>query len=192
MPHVLVAGKLHPAGLAVLESAARDGFTFDYVQEVSEPAYAPLIAAADALVIRTQPLSAATVAKAGRLKVVSRHGVGYDSVDVAALNARAIALTVVGDVNSVSVAEHAMMQILASAEARFARPIVLSAAVAGAGAIGWKPREITGKNLLVVGFGRAGRHLARMAAGFQMQVRAYDPFLREKGWPRGVRCPRQT
>ena len=56
--------------------------TFDYVEEVSEPSYAPLIGEADGLVIRTQPLSAATVARAERLKIVSRHGVGYDAVDL--------------------------------------------------------------------------------------------------------------
>ena len=55
MPHLLIAGKLHPAGLALLEG--RDGFTYDYVEEVSEPSYVPLIGKADALVIRTQPMS---------------------------------------------------------------------------------------------------------------------------------------
>jgi D-3-phosphoglycerate dehydrogenase / 2-oxoglutarate reductase len=190
MTHVLVAGKLHPAGIELLESAAKD-YTFEYVEEVSEPSYAPLISKADALVIRTQPLSAATIAKAERLKLVSRHGVGYDSVDVAALNARGIPLTVVGDVNSISVAEHAMMQLLASAK----RVLAADHSVRG-GEWGWRnhleSREITGKNLLIVGFGRAGRHLARMAAGFQMQVRAYDPFLHEKGWPEGPVAPVTT
>ena len=114
MPHLLIAGKLHPAGLALLNGA--DGFTYDYVEDVSEPSYAPLIGKADGLVIRTQPLSAATIADAARLKIVSRHGVGYDSVDVAALNKRRIPLCVVGDVNSLSVAEHAMMLILACAK----------------------------------------------------------------------------
>ena len=56
MPHVLVAGKLHPSGIALLE--ARPDVTFDYVEEISEPSYAPLIGKADGLVIRTQPLSA--------------------------------------------------------------------------------------------------------------------------------------
>ena len=78
MPHLLIAGKLHPAGLALLHD--RDGFTYDYVEEVSEPSYAPLIGKADALVIRTQPLSSTTIAEASRLKIVSRHGVGYDSM----------------------------------------------------------------------------------------------------------------
>lgn len=191
MPHILVAGRLHPAGVALLEGAARAGYSFDYVEEVSESSYTPLIHKADALVIRTQPLSAATVVKAKRLKIVSRHGVGYDSIDLAALNARGIALTIVGDVNSASVAEHAMMQILASAK----RVLAADHSVRG-GDWGWRnrlePREITGKGLLILGYGRIGRHLARMAAGFQMQVRAYDPFLLQKGWPDGPVAPVKT
>ena len=112
MPHILVAGKLHPSGLALLEAA--QGVTFTHVEEVSEASYQDHLAGADAMVIRTQPMGAASVAKAGRLQIVSRHGVGYDAVDVAALNARGIPLCIVGDVNSVSVAEHAMMLILAA------------------------------------------------------------------------------
>ena len=90
MAHLLVAGKLHPAGESLLRELPARGISVDYVQEVSEPSYAALIGRADALVIRTQPLSAATMARAGRLKVVSRHGVGYDAVDLAALNARGV------------------------------------------------------------------------------------------------------
>jgi D-3-phosphoglycerate dehydrogenase / 2-oxoglutarate reductase len=180
--HLLIAGKIHAAGLAVLENA--EGLTFDYVEEISEPSYALLIGGADALVIRTQPLSAATIAQATRLKIVSRHGVGYDSVDVAALNARGIPLCVVGDTNSLSVAEHAMMLILACAkQATRANRAVLS------GAWGWRNRleatEVAGKRLLIIGYGRAGRHLARMAGGFAMEIRAFDPFVAERGWPEG-------
>lgn len=185
MPHLLVAGQLHPAGEALLQRLQGQGVTVDYVTEVSEPSYAPLIHRADALVIRTQPLSAATVAKAGRLRVVSRHGVGYDSVDLAALNDRGIALTIVGDVNSVSVAEHAMMQLLTGAK----RALRADRSVRAPGEWGWRNRleaqEVSGKNLLILGYGRTGRHLARMAAGFQMQVRACDPWLERGGWPEG-------
>jgi D-3-phosphoglycerate dehydrogenase len=186
MPHVLVAGKLHPSGIALLKS--RPDVTFDYVEEISEPSYAPLIGKADGLVIRTQPLSAETVGKADRLRIVSRHGVGYDSVDVAALNDRGIALAVVGDVNSVSVAEQAMMLILAAAK----RAIRSDRAVRS-GDWGWRnrlePGELWGKRLLVVGYGRSGRHVARMAAGLGMEVRAFDPFLARHGWPEGPVAP---
>lgn len=187
MPHVLVAGKLHPSGMALL--AATAGFTYDYVEEVSEASYAPLIGKADALVIRTQPLSAPTVARADRLRIVSRHGVGYDAVDVAALDARRIALAIVGDVNSVSVAEHAMMMMLAAAK----RALLADRAVREPGGWGWRnrleARELAGRRLLIVGYGRIGRHLARMAAGFGMTVEAYDPWLLSAGWPEGPVAP---
>ena len=62
MPHILVAGKLHPSGVALLKTTP--GVTFDYVEEVSEESYHPFIGHADALVLRTQPLSASTVASA--------------------------------------------------------------------------------------------------------------------------------
>ncbi|MTE02051.1 3-phosphoglycerate dehydrogenase [Paracoccus sp. YIM 132242] len=189
MPHLLVAGKLHPAGEALLRDLPARGVTVDYVTEVSEDSYAPLISRADALVIRTQPLTAPTVSLAKRLKVVSRHGVGYDSVDLDALNRRGIALTIVGDVNSVSVAEHAMMQLLAGAK----RALLADRAVRDPAGWGWRNRleqqEISGKNLLILGYGRIGRHLARMAHGFDMQVRAFDPFLERNGWPEGAVRP---
>jgi D-3-phosphoglycerate dehydrogenase / 2-oxoglutarate reductase len=186
MPHVLIAGKLHPAGLALIEGAK--GFTYDYVEEVSEPSYAPLIDRADGLVIRTQPLSAATIADAARLRIVSRHGVGYDSVDLLALNRRRIPLCIVGDTNSLSVAEHAMMLILACAK----RAIRADRAVRS-GAWEWRNKleagEISGRRLLILGYGRSGRHLARMARGFDMEVKAFDPFVAERGWPEGnVAC----
>jgi D-3-phosphoglycerate dehydrogenase len=182
MPHLLIAGKLHPAGLALLEGAAE--CTYDYVEEVTEPSYAPLIGKADALVIRTQPLSSATIDEALRLKIVSRHGVGYDSVDVAALNKRRIPLCIVGDVNSLSVAEHAMMLMLACA-----KQAIRADSSVRSGRWGWRNAleagEISGKNLLIVGYGRSGRHLARMAHGFEMAIHAYDPLLAETGWPDG-------
>jgi D-3-phosphoglycerate dehydrogenase len=180
MPHLLIAGKLHPAGLALVEAAPE--LTFDYVEAVSETDYAPLIGKADALVIRTQPLSAQTVAEASRLKLVSRHGVGFDSVDVAALNARRIPLCIVGDTNSLSVAEHAMMLILACA-----KQALRADRAVRSGGWDWRNRleasEVSGKRLLIAGFGRAGRRLAGMARAFAMDVSAYDPFLAERGWP---------
>jgi lactate dehydrogenase-like 2-hydroxyacid dehydrogenase len=160
MPHVLVAGKLHPSGIALLHAAP--GVTFDYVEDVSEASYAPLIRAADGLVIRTQPLSAPTVARADRLRIVSRHGVGYDAVDLPSLNSKGIALSIVGDVNSISVAEHAMMLLLACA-----KQLLRSHHSVREGHWSWRNRleatELFGKRLLIMGFGRTGRRLAKLA-----------------------------
>ena len=189
MPHLLIAGKLHPAGLALLEGV--EDVTYDCVEEVSESSYAPLISKADAVVIRTQPMSSATIDRASRLKIVSRHGVGYDAVDMVALNKRRIPLCVVGDVNSLSVAEHAMALILASA-----KRLLRADRSVRSGPWGWRNAleagEISGKNLLIIGYGRSGRHLARMAHGFEMQIRAFDPFLVKQGWPEGPTTPVQS
>ncbi|SMX25025.1 hydroxyacid dehydrogenase [Boseongicola aestuarii] len=192
MTHLLVAGKLHPTGVARLEALKAEGVTVTYIEEINEPSYADHIVTADALVVRTQPLSAATIARAEHLKVVSRHGVGYDAVDVAALNARGIPLAIVGDVNSVSVAEQAMMQLLAGAK----QAIRADHAVRDPTKWGWRnrleQREISGRNLLIIGFGRAGQKLARMAVGFDMEVRAYDPYLQSTRWPEGPVKPIET
>jgi D-3-phosphoglycerate dehydrogenase / 2-oxoglutarate reductase len=186
MPHILVAGKLHPSGIALLHAAP--GVTFDYVEEVSEASYAPLIAPADGLVIRTQPLSAPTVARADRLRIVSRHGVGYDAVDLPSLNSKGIALSIVGDVNSISVAEHAMMLLLACA-----KQLLRSDHSIREGNWSWRNRleatELFGKRLLIMGFGRTGRRLAKLADAFGMEVRAFDPYLLKTGWPEGPIAP---
>lgn len=174
MPHVLVAGRLHPAGLAVLNAA--QGFTSHLIDEISVDSYAPFLGEADAIILRTQPLTADLVARAQRLRIVSRHGVGYDAVDVAALNARGIALTIVGDVNSRAVAEHTLMLMLAVARRTVAHD---QASRNGQ----WQVRnrfetvELDGKSLLLLGFGRIGRRVAELARAFGMTVSAHDPFV---------------
>jgi D-3-phosphoglycerate dehydrogenase len=173
VPHLLIAGKIHDAGLALVKSAK--DFTFDYVPEISHESYAPLIDKADGLVVRTQPVPASTIARGKRLKIVSRHGVGYDAVDVPALNARGIPLVIVGDVNSRPVAEHAMMLMLG-----LAKKIRAHDQATRDGPWEYRNRfeaiELYQKTLLIIGFGRIGRHVARMASGFGMVIKAYDPF----------------
>jgi D-3-phosphoglycerate dehydrogenase len=173
MPHVLVAGRIHEAGIDVLRSAP--GITFDLVDEVSTASYAPKIPEADALLIRTQPLPASVIETAPRLRVVSRHGVGYDSVDAAALTARGIPLAVVGDVNSRAVAEHTLTLMLALAK----RVTVHDRATRDGN---WSlrntfsAREVGGRRLLLIGYGRIGRMVGDMARAFGMHVTVYDPF----------------
>ena len=174
MPHILVAGRLHQAGLDVLKGAKN--VTYHLVDEISAESYVPFVGDADAIVIRTQPLSADVVAAAPRLRIVSRHGVGYDAVDVVALNARGIALAIVGDVNSRAVAEHTLMLMLAAAR----RTAVHDAAARHGD---WQIRnrfetvELDTKTLLLLGFGRIGRRVGQLAQAFGMTVMAHDPYV---------------
>lgn len=175
MPHVLVVGKLHPSGIEILDQA--EGVTFDCVDGATEESYAHLMPGADGLVIRTQPLGEETIALSHNLKIVSRHGVGYDAIDVAALNARNIPLAIIGDVNSRSVAEHTITLLLAATK----RLLRYDQACRGRRDWGYRnsleAQEVFGKELLIVGYGRIGRHLAEMAAAFGISVSVFDPYL---------------
>jgi D-3-phosphoglycerate dehydrogenase len=111
--------------------------------------------------------------------MVSRHGVGYDTVDLAAINERGIVLSVVGDVNSTAVAEQVMAFFLA-----LARDIPRLDRAVREHNFGIRLRtqtvEMTGKTALVVGFGRIGRGVARRCAAFDMNILVHDPFLSEE------------
>ena len=174
MVHILVVGPIHSAGVERLASAP--GVSFKLIDGVSAQSYAPYVGDADAILIRTQPLPADVIAKAAKLKIVSRHGVGFDAVDVPALNARAIPLAIVGDVNSRAVAEHTLMLMLAAA-----RRTVSHDRAAREGHWDIRNRfetvELDGRNLLILGFGRIGRRVAELAKAFGMQVSAHDPFV---------------
>lgn len=171
---VLVAGKIHDAGLAVLRQRA--DVEIELIEAVTTETYLPHLPLADAVLLRTQSLTAADLDRAPKLKIVSRHGVGYDAVDVTALSARNIPLTIVGDVNSRSVAEHTLMLMLTAARRTVAHHV---ASTTG----NWNERnrfdsaELDGKALLILGFGRIGRRVAELAKAFGMAVSAFDPYV---------------
>lgn len=174
MPRILVGGKLHPSGLDLLYGAS--DCEIDYLEEISTASLVPKIFEADALLIRTQELPGEIIGKSKNLKIVSRHGVGFDAVDVEALNRRAIPLAIVGDVNSRTVAEHTMMLMLATAK----RLLRMDTASRGRGwdyRNNFEARELYGKSLLIIGYGRIGRHLAKLAQAFGMRVLVHDPYL---------------
>ena len=174
MPRVLVAGPVHPAGLEILENTP--GMVVDYTEGDSSESLMPGLVRADALLIRTQRLSAESVDRSPDLKLVSRHGVGYDNVAIDALIRRAIPLAIVGDVISRTVAEHAMTLMLAAAR-RLNRYHKASFGPNWHYRNSLEAEELGGKNLLIIGFGRIGRQLARMAAVFGMRITAFDPFV---------------
>jgi D-3-phosphoglycerate dehydrogenase / 2-oxoglutarate reductase len=109
------------------------------------------------------------------MKVVTRIGVGYDAVDVAALSRRKIPLMVVGIANSPSVAEQALFMMLMLAK----RALEMHALVKEgkwASRLGKLPFDLFGKTVLIVGFGRIGTRTAKRCLAMEMNVLVYDPF----------------
>ena len=174
MVEILVGRSMDPAALALFD--ARDDVSYEVLETPTVDDLEARIAGLDAIVLGMTPVQAPLIAKAARLKVVSRFGVGYDNVDVAALTAQGIPLTTVGDANAVTVAEHALMLMLAASR----ELVVHDAAVRGGnyGLRGQRKRaDLWRKTVLVAGFGRIGRHVARLCAAFDMDVIVADPFV---------------
>jgi D-3-phosphoglycerate dehydrogenase len=174
MTEVMVVGRVKPEGMAILE--ARGGLTVRVVEESDPAAIIAAAATATAILVRTAPIGADVIAAASDLRIVSRHGVGYDNVDVAALNARRIPLAIAANANKVSVAEHAMAMLLTLAKACLPHDAAVRSG-------NWAIRnqflafELLGKRLLLVGFGRVGREVAKRAQAFGMSVAVHDPFV---------------
>jgi D-3-phosphoglycerate dehydrogenase len=175
MPHIVVPDEIHADGLARLR--AEPGFTLDAEGPLTPENRARRLAAADGLVVRGTRVDAALLEAAPRLRFVCRHGVGYDSVDVPALTARGILLGVTPEANAASVAEHALMLMLAAAR----RLVDFNAGVRRGE---WRVRgasatfDLAGRTVLLIGFGRIGIRVARLCAAFGMRVLVHDPYVR--------------
>lgn len=174
MPHIVVADPIHPDGIERL--ARSPGVTLDHPATANGASLAERLQGADGLIVRGTPVDEALLAKAERLRVVCRHGVGYDLVDVPALTRRGIALMITPEANAASVAEHALMLML-----NLARNVVPVSAAVRRGE--WRVRgqsdtfELGGRTVLVLGFGRIGTRVARLCAAFGMHVLVHDPYL---------------
>ena len=130
----------------------------------------PLARDAVAIIAGGETLDASVLEAAPRLRVISRHGVGYDNVDVAAATRAGVAVTITPGTNHVAVAELAMALMIA-----VARGII---PMREALARGEWPRipgtELAGKTLGIVGLGRIGKALATRARAFEMATIAHD------------------
>jgi D-3-phosphoglycerate dehydrogenase len=174
MSRVLVAGVIHPDGMAVLR--AESGLDIEVFDDPGAALPMQKLAEADALLIRYGILTADQARAMPRLKVVSRHGVGCDNLPVAELAAMGIPVAVVGPVNAVSVAEQVMAMLLAQIKqiGPYDRAVRTGNwAIRDSLAVG----ELAGRRLLILGFGQIGRHVARRALAFDMEVLTYDPFV---------------
>ncbi|NIA08480.1 MAG: phosphoglycerate dehydrogenase [Nitrospiraceae bacterium] len=131
----------------------------------------------DGLIIRSNTkVTQEVVDAAKKLKVVGRAGTGLDNVDIDACNKRGIVVMNTPGGNSNSAAEHSIAMIMA-----LSRHIPQATASMKAGK--WEKKrfsgqEVAGKTLGIIGIGRIGNIVCRLARGLQMKVVAYDPHIR--------------
>jgi D-3-phosphoglycerate dehydrogenase len=167
---VLIREEIAEAGIRLLRER---GFE---VEVDGESDLAETIGRYDAIVVRSATnLTADLIARADRLKVIGRAGVGVDNVDVEAATRRGIVVANAPESTVVSAAEHTIGLLVA-----MTRNIPQAHAALKQGR--WERKtyggvELADKTLGVLGFGRIGQQVARRAAGLGMRVIAYDPFV---------------
>jgi D-3-phosphoglycerate dehydrogenase len=170
---VLVTEFIHPAGVEMLEQeceVVRPSGT-------SIPALREAMADVDGVLVRVAPMTRELFDAAPRLKVIGKHGVGVDNIDIPAATERGIAVCNTPEANSEGVASHAITLMLA-----VSRRLLECDAFVRAGRWSGKDelmgRELLGKTLSIVGTGRIGGRLAQICqAAFDMKVYAYDPYV---------------
>jgi D-3-phosphoglycerate dehydrogenase / 2-oxoglutarate reductase len=150
--------------------------TLIYPTGISQADMLPLLADCAGIALSVTPFRQAEMDAAPAIQVVARIGVGYDAVEVPALTARGVPLMVAGTANSISVAEQAFHLMIALAKKNAALDRLVRTGQWG-NRHGGLPIELSGKTVLIVGFGRIGTRSARRCLGFEMTVLIYDPYI---------------
>jgi len=173
MIKVLVAAPIHPDALKLLESA---GYEVVYREYPSTKELINLVRDVDALVVRSRPKVPKEVIRAGRkLRIIARAGVGLDNIDVEEARKAGIEVINAPAAPSRSVAELAIGLMLALVRRiPYADRRMRSGEWVKKECLG---HELRGKVLGVIGFGRIGREVARIAKyGFDMKILYYDIY----------------
>jgi len=171
---ILISQPIHAAGMQLLLDA---GYEARVSPDIAEATLRREIRDADGLLVRTAEVPASVIEAGARLRVIARHGVGYDNIDVGAATRRGVVVAITPRANALSVAEHVLALMFALAK----RIMEYDRATR---ANNWEIRnsygaaDLSGKTLGVLGMGRIGSLVCRKAKqGLDMEVLAYDPLV---------------
>ena len=171
---VAILGTIHPKGLEFLRE---NDLEVIEVKNFENQSLKEELKFVDAILLRTLKLDRDILQHCNNLKIISRHGVGYDNVDLDFLNERKIALGITSTSNAVSVSEHVMSFFI-----YLTKNLSLSDSYVKQGNFYKRSElpdiyELYEKKVLIMGFGRIGKEVAKRCQGFDMETYVYDPFL---------------
>ena len=177
MSKIAIVDKIHSDGIKLLEK--NNKFQYEVIEDLSKKNLISRLPAFDGITLRRGKIDAEILEKCKNLKVISRHGVGYDNVDIKFLKKNNITLLVTATTASVSPAEHIMFMILNISKGKnFYDQAVRNGKFESIMHMKNNNNfELSNKKILIVGFGRIGRKLIKRCLGFEMKVYAYDPFV---------------
>ena len=171
---VAVLGKVDPKGLSFLKE---NEFKVIKIESFEIQNLKEQLKDVDGILLRTTKLDKEILEHCDNLKIISRHGVGYDNVDLDFLNDNKIALCITSTSNAVSVAEHVLSFFI-----YLTKKLSLSDSLVKEGNFEKRSElpnffELYKKKVLIIGFGRIGKEVAKRCLGFDMEIYVYDPFL---------------
>ena len=172
---ILIIQKVHQKGMELIKN--HPNFEVDVTDDTSEENLKTKIQNCDGASIRIANLSGDVMKEAKNLKIVSRHGVGYDNIDLNYAKEKDIKIAITANANAVTVSEHVLFNLLNISK----RKDLFDKTVREGN---FKDRnklpktiELWKKNFLIVGFGRIGQSLIKRCLGFEMNVYVFDPFI---------------
>jgi len=169
-----IIGEIHNDGWDILR---KNNYECFQLPNIEEKTLINDLQDVDGILLRTANLHNGILNHCKKLKIISRHGVGYDNLDVSFLNKNNIALTITSTSNAVSVAEHVLTFFLI-----LTKKIHLSDKLTKEGKFKQKSTlpnffELFKKNIMIFGFGRIGQAVAKRCLGFDCNVYVHDPFV---------------
>ena len=175
MKKILIIQPIHEAGIELLKN--KNNYEFEIIEDTEISNLKSKIVNCDAISIRTANLTAEVINSAKNLQIISRHGVGYDNIDLKSSKDKNVTIAITATANAVAVAEHVMFMLLSISKrknmydnnvktGKFIERNKLP-----------KTIELWKKNILILGFGRIGKALIKRCLGFEMNVFVYDPFI---------------
>ncbi len=178
MYRIGIIEKIHESGIELLKNSKN--FEHEIIEDVSQDNLIKVLPKFDGVTLRVAKLNSVILKNCKKLQVISRHGVGYDNVDLKYLKENNIKLLITATANAVSVAEHVMYMLLSLSKGINKYDQMVRSGEFRKAANKIETFELLNKEILILGFGRIGKILIKRCIGFEMNVNVYDPFVNKK------------
>ena len=172
-----IVENFHKDGIKLLED--HPNFEYEIIDDVSKENLIKELPKFDGLTLRVAKLGSDVLSNCKKLKVISRHGVGYDNVDINHLKKNNITLLITATGNALAVAEHVMYMMLSLSKGVTLYDSEVRSGNFKKNANKIETYELYKKEILIAGFGRIGKNLIKRCLGFDMKVNVFDPFIDE-------------
>ena len=175
---IAIIEEIHKDGIELLDK--HPNFEYELISDVSEKNIIEKLPNFDACTLRVSKLDEKILKHCPKLKAISRHGVGYDNVDLNYIKNNKISLLITATANAVAVAEHVLSMFLSLSKSiiRYDEEVRTGNFKKNANKI--TTFELLNKNILIAGFGRIGKKLISRSLAFGTKVYVYDPYIDEQ------------